>query len=141
MKRFDKTSALMTEINITPFTDVMLVLLIIFMIATPLISQNSIEIKLPEAASKDSGGDLVKPASITVTSEGVVYFENKILTKKELRGGIDALLKKNPGLTVVVAADEACRFQEVVGVIDTLEQAGVKSLNIATKSNEPLISQ
>lgn len=132
MKRRHKTQALMTEINITPFTDVILVLLIIFIIATPLISQNNIQIKLPQASSKDTIEN-TKQAYITITGEGIVYFENKIFTIKELRKRIDSLLSKDPNLKVIVAADQACRFQEVVRVIDVLKEAGVKSLNIATK--------
>ena len=132
MKRRHKTQALMTEINITPFTDVILVLLIIFIIATPLISQNNIQVKLPQASSKDTIEN-TKQAYITITGEGIVYFENKIFTIKELRKRIDSLLSKDPNLKVIVAADQACRFQEVVRVIDVLKEAGVKSLNIATK--------
>ncbi len=135
MRRIHETQNLMAEINITPFTDVILVLLIIFMVATPLISQSYIEVKLPEASSKDAIENS-KLAYITITGEGVVYFENKVLTNKELKQKINALLSKNENLKVVVAADQACRFQEVVRVIDTLKELGVKSLNIATRTNE-----
>ena len=132
MRRTYRTQGLIAEINITPFTDVILVLLIIFMIATPLISQSGIEVKLPQASSKDALGDS-EPVYITITSEGVVYLENKVLTSKELKQKIDVLLNKNANLQVIVAADLACRFQEVVRVIDILKESGVKSLNIATK--------
>lgn len=130
----------MAEINITPFTDVILVLLIIFMIATPLISQNNIRIKLPEAASKDTVEDS-KQVYITITGEGIVYLENKVLTNKELRQRLDALLAKDRDLKATVAADQACRFQEVVRVIDTLKESGVKNVNIATRTDEASISR
>ena len=135
MKRVHQTQPLISEINITPFTDVILVLLIVFMIATPLISQSTIEVKLPEAASKAAVSDQ-KPAYITITGEGIVYFENKILTNKELKTKLLSLLKKDKDLNVVVAADQSCRFQEVVRVIDTLKETGVKSLNIATRTTQ-----
>ena len=135
MRRNYKTQSLMAEINITPFTDVILVLLIIFMITTPLISQSGIEVKLPTATSKDTVEDQ-KPAYITITGEGVVYLENKVFTNKELKKRIGSLLEKDRNLRVIVAADQACRFQEVVRVIDTLKESGVKSLNIATKTKE-----
>ncbi len=122
----------MTEINITPFTDVILVLLIIFMIATPLITQNSISVKLPTALNKDSLED-PKQIAITITGEGIVYLENKIVTNKELKKKIDVLLKKDPSTQVIVSADQACRFQEIVSVIDSLKESGVKNLNIATR--------
>lgn len=134
-RRTHKTSGIIAEINITPFTDVILVLLIIFMVATPLLSQSTIEIKLPEASSKDTVED-PKPLYISITSEGVVYIENKVLTNKELTQKIQTMLEKDQNLKAIVAADQACRFQEVVRVIDTLKELGVKSLNIATKTNE-----
>lgn len=135
MRRTHKTPGIIAEINITPFTDVILVLLIIFMVATPLLSQSTIEIKLPEASSKDTVED-PKPLYISITAEGVVYIENKVLTNKELTQKIQAMLEKDQNLKAIVAADQACRFQEVVRVIDTLKELGVKSLNIATKTNE-----
>lgn len=138
MKRHD-TQTLMSEINITPFTDVILVLLIIFMIATPLMSQSTIAIKLPEALSNDLLAESSKPAYITITAEGVVYYENKVLTTKELKLKMAELLRQDDGLQVVVAADKVCRFQDIVKVIDTLKESGVTSLNIATRNNEPIL--
>ncbi|MBP9854832.1 MAG: biopolymer transporter ExbD [Candidatus Omnitrophica bacterium] len=132
MRRRHETLPLMAEINITPFTDVILVLLVIFIIATPLISQNNIEVKLPEAASNDTM-DEANPAYITITGEGVVYFENKIFTAKELEERINFLAKKDPNMNVILAADQACRFQEVVRVIDLLKESGVTKFNINTK--------
>lgn len=135
MKKLHKNQTLIAEINITPFTDVILVLLIIFIVATPLISQNSIEVKLPKASSKETIPNN-SPAIITITGEGVVYFENKVIITKELRKKIDDSLKKDPNLKVVVAADQACRFQEVMRVIDLLKESGVNSVNIAIKPHE-----
>ncbi len=135
MRKFHKRPVLIAEINITPFTDVILVLLIIFMIATPLIAQKNIEVKLPVAASKDVL-DEPKPVYIKITAEGVVYLNNKLLTSKELKQQMSSLVKKNPNLKVVVAIDQACRFQEIVKVIDVIKELGVKSLNIATRANE-----
>lgn len=134
MKRTYGTQPLMADINITPFTDVILVLLIIFMIATPLISQNSIQVKLPKASSQDVLND-TKPVYVTITGEGVVYIEDKAVNSKELKAKISYLVKKSSDLKVILAADQACRFQEVVRVIDTLKELGVKSVNIATRSN------
>ena len=133
MKRRYGSQALMTEINITPFTDVILVLLIIFMVATPLISQNSIEVKLPRASTQEAIDD-PRQVYITISAEGIVYLNDKIITKKELKQKIDALISNNQALKVIVGADQASRFQEVVGVIDVLKKSGVRNLNIATRT-------
>jgi biopolymer transport protein TolR len=134
MKRRDRPQSLMTEINITPFTDVILVLLIIFIVATPLISQNQIEVKLP-LVSKEEQPALQenKQVFITITGEGVVYFENKVLTTSELKKKIAEMMTKDKDTKFIVAADKSCRFQEVVKVIDILKDAGAQSLNIATR--------
>ncbi len=124
----------MAEINITPFTDVILVLLIIFMIATPLIAQNHIKIKLPEASSKESA-DNDNLAYVTITAEGVVYLNNEVTNSKELKQKMNALIEKDRNLKVSVAADKDCRFQDVVRVIDIVKETGAKSLNISTKSS------
>ena len=137
MRRRYQTPPIVADINITPFTDVILVLLIIFMIATPLLSQNSIEVKLPEAASRDVL-DNPKQVQIVITAEGVVYLDNKVMSNKELKDQLTALLKKDPDLKAVVAADQGCRFQEVVKVMDILRVLGVKGLNLSTKSNQYL---
>ena len=130
-----KHQSLMTEINIIPLTDVILVLLVIFMVATPLISQNRVEIKLPVSASEEAIENS-QQVYITITGEGIIYLENKILTKQELKQRMTALVKKNPDLKVIMAADKSCRFQNVIGVMDTLKEVGVKSLNIATRTDQ-----
>ena len=135
MKRVRKHQSLMTEINIIPLTDVILVLLVIFMVATPLISQNRVEIKLPVSASEEAIENS-QQVYITITGEGIIYLENKILTKQELKQRMTALVKKNPDLKVIMAADKSCRFQNVIGVMDTLKEVGVKSLNIATRTDQ-----
>ena len=135
MKRVRKHHSLMTEINIIPLTDVILVLLMIFMVATPLISQNRVEIKLPVSASEEAIENS-QQVYITITGEEVIYLENKLLTKQELRQRMTALVKKNSDLKVIMAADKSCRFQNVIGVMDILKEVGVKSLNIATRTDQ-----
>ena len=133
MRRIYKTPPVLADINITPFTDVILVLLIIFMIATPLISQNSIDVKLPEASSKDVLED-PKQVHVVITAEGVVYLDNKVMTNKELKEKLRVMLSKEPDLKAVISADQSCRFQEIVRVMDILRELGVKGLNLSTKA-------
>ncbi len=131
MQRIYKPQTLVTDINITPFTDVILVLLIIFMVATPLIAFNRLDIKLPESSRQETISDS-KPVYISISAEGVVYLENKVLNKKDLKENIKAALKENPSVGVVLAADRLCRFKDVVSVMDVLETLGVKNLSVAT---------
>lgn len=125
------------EINITPFTDVILVLLIIFMIATPLISQGNINVKvdLPEASSAKAAASR-GPAFVTITDEGIVYLNEEVVTREELRSRIAQRFKENPELSVIIRSEKLVRFQDVVAVLDILNTLGVKNLDIAAASRK-----
>ncbi len=123
---------LVAEINITPFTDVILVLLVIFMITTPLITQSMIKVKLPQAKSGvpvEAGRQI--QAGITISNEGLIYLEEKLVTRKELREKIALIHEDNPGLSVILRSDRLVQFKNIVGVLDILSELGIKNLNIA----------
>ncbi len=122
----------MAEINITPFTDVILVLLIIFMITTPLIMQSSLKVSLPEAAS---GKPLTntRQINITVTNENAVYLDNKLVTRKELITQVRMAHSNNPDLEVILFSDKMVKFKSIVSILDDLNEIGIRNLNIAAK--------
>jgi len=125
---------LVAEINITPFTDVVLVLLIIFMITTPLIVQSSIKVDIPKApsAKQINSSNLI---DVTITNEGVVYMDGEIVTKQELKDRISLKYKDNASIPVIVNSDRLVRFKDIVGVLDILNAIGVKNINIAAAQN------
>ncbi|MBF0384824.1 MAG: biopolymer transporter ExbD [Candidatus Omnitrophica bacterium] len=132
MKRTKKHEKIVAEINITPFTDVILVLLIIFMITTPLISYSNIKVNLPEVKSKSLNDDIKQTqADITISREGVVYLGGKVVTKKELKERMKTMHKEHSDLIVVVRADKFVRFQSIVEILDPLNEIGITRLNIA----------
>ena len=122
----------MADINITPFTDVILVLLIIFMITTPLILQSNIKVSLPEAAS---GKPLTstRQMNITIANDNSVYIDNKLVTRKELRAQVRMMHRDNPNMEVILFSDKAVRFKNIVSILDDLNEIGIKNLNIAAK--------
>ncbi|MEI8010980.1 MAG: biopolymer transporter ExbD [Candidatus Omnitrophota bacterium] len=137
MKRRPRTRPLVAEINITPFTDVILVLLVIFMLATPLIYQSNIKVKLPDAKSAEPHDvGQVKQAVVSITSEGMVYLDEKVVTLKELKGTILSLKKANPSLNVYLRSDQQTRFRDVVDVLDIMSTLGISSLDIAATKVE-----
>ena len=135
MNRRSRKEKLVAEINITPFTDVILVLLIIFMVATPLISQSSIKVDLPEAESaselKDKG-----PVYISITNENLTYLNDSLVTKKELKEKMIQLHKSNPNLSVVLRSDRQVQFKNIVNVLDILNELGITNLNIAATEQD-----
>ena len=131
MNRSPRKQRLIAEINITPFTDVVLVLLIIFMITTPLIFQSSIRVKLPEAKS-GKATESARQAYITITNEGLVYLDEKPVTKKELREKVSTMLQNNPDLSIVLRSDKLVRFKDIVDILDPLAGLGITRVSIAT---------
>jgi len=131
MIRQSRRQRLVAEINITPFTDVILVLLVIFMIATPLISQTSLKVRLPEAKS----GQPIETAKktqiyISVSEDGEIYLGKDRVTKKELKAQIDNVHKNNPDVSVIIHSDRLTPFKDVVSVLDILNELGVNRLSI-----------
>jgi len=132
MLRRPRKQRLVADINITPFTDVILVLLIIFMVTTPLISQSIIKVDLPKARNgRAEGGTRKDKVDITITSEGLIYLDGKPVVIKELRDALSAFFLNNPDLLVVMRADKSAEFREVVGVIDLITELGITRFNIA----------
>ncbi|MCK9571752.1 MAG: biopolymer transporter ExbD [Candidatus Omnitrophica bacterium] len=124
---------LVAEINITPFTDVILVLLIIFMITTPLILQSNIRVNLPSATSAESANQSSQ-ASITVTNEGLVYLDDQIVSRKTLKPKLQSMFKANPELEVVLFSDRMVRFKDIVGLLDIFNELGIRHMNIAART-------
>jgi biopolymer transport protein TolR len=132
MKGRPRKQRLVTEINITPFTDVILVLLVIFMITTPLVTQVHFKVNLPEAKSglPVEVGRQARVA-ISITNEGLVYLDEKLVTRKELRESVNMMRKDHPDLSVILESDRTVRFKDIVDVLDILTEVGVRNLNIA----------
>ena len=122
------------EINITPFTDVILVLLIIFMVTTPLIIQTSIKVNLPNARSAKAL-EVSNQIDITVSSKSMIYVEGNPITKEALKEKVSELYRNNPSLKVVLLSDKQARFKDIVAVLDIMNELGIKSLNIAAKAD------
>ena len=113
---------LMAEINITPFTDVVLVLLIIFMIATPFIYQSSMMVELPQASMpEEKSQDIV----ITINAQGNVYLNDEAVELDALQQRITSMIKNEPDLSVIVNGDKDVRYNAVIQVMDVLKQSGV----------------
>ena len=123
-----------SEINITPLTDVMLVLLVIFMVTTPLIVVQSFKIKLPKAvtATAEPG----KGAVVAISENGLISLNGKTVPASGLYDALRDEFRKGGDRTVVIKADGATRHSVVVDVLDTAKLAGAVKLSIATEHAE-----
>jgi biopolymer transport protein ExbD len=136
MNQNPRRQKLIAEINITPFTDVILVLLIIFMITTPLLIQSSIKVKLPNAPSATPIKSFRNEVGITLTNENLIYLDNELVSKKDLKEKIDKLRKNNSNLGVILLSDKLVYFKDLVSILDILNELGIKNLNIMAKTEE-----
>jgi len=126
----------MAEINVVPYIDVMLVLLIIFMVAAPLINPGQID--LPEVGVKLDPA--VAPMEVRVRANGNLYFVNRARSNDEERVDRDVLLARvqeaqqaTPGQAVVIAGDRNVRYEEVLLVLDLLQRSQVKRVGLLAR--------
>jgi biopolymer transport protein ExbD len=114
----------MAEINITPFTDVVLVLLIIFMIATPFIYQSSLKVQLPKALkSEETSRDII----ITINARGDVYLEDARVDLETLKYKLTTMVRSKPEASVIINGDKNVKYDSVIQVMDVLTRSGVKN--------------
>jgi biopolymer transport protein TolR len=131
-----KPRKLKNEINVVPYIDVMLVLLVIFMVTAPLVNPGQIE--LPGMGSSVS--PVTSPIEITVRADKSIWFRDRSTTDKEIevvRFEIGRMVKKrqekNANQSVVIAADKTLPYDEVMKVMDTLREANVKRIGLLAK--------
>jgi biopolymer transport protein ExbD len=121
---------IIAEINVTPFVDVVLVLLIIFMVTSAAIVKAAIEVDLPKAAS--GGQALETTLNIVITKEGEVKLNGLDTTDDDIRAFIKSKIDDDPKMQAVIAADKGVPYGRVVRIIDVVKTSGVRSfaLNI-----------
>jgi biopolymer transport protein TolR len=135
MRPIRKKRPVFAEINMVPFTDVVLVLLIIFMVTTPLILQGQIKVKLP---TSDSQSAITQgPLTVTITKKGKIYLEDTSVSLSKLGALLKKELKKRREKTVIINGDMSARHGKVVAVLDLAKAAGAQKLAIATEQAPP----
>ncbi|MBL4776016.1 MAG: protein TolR [Mariprofundus sp.] len=121
----------MGEINVTPLVDVMLVLLIIFMITAPLLTQG-VNVDLPETESSALQQN-IEPLVITIQANGKIYMQKHAIDLKQLVPRIQAMRKQKPGLPVFIRGDAKTPYGRIASVMSSLESAGIKKIGLVTE--------
>jgi len=130
----------MAEINVVPYIDVMLVLLVIFMITAPLLTQG-VKVNLVEADARPVEEDAKRPLVVTVEADGalsITYDDDRSqqVDEQELLQKGTAIIRNNPGIPVLIKGDKAVVYDRVVQAMVILQQAGAPSVGLITQPPE-----
>lgn len=133
-KRFHrKTSTLLTDINVTPFVDVMLVLLIIFMVTAPLL-QSGVAVDLPK---EDTGQlDVRDENVVTLRRDGAIFFNDKRVTQKDLKNRLQSIAETSTNAEVFLRADKLLAYGDVMKIMGLIKKAGISRLGMVTEASE-----
>jgi biopolymer transport protein TolR len=132
-----KRRNLISDINVVPYIDVMLVLLVIFMISAPLMVQG-IQVNLPEASSEALPIQNTEPLIVSIDQDGALFLEtgstkDKPLTLDELNVSISKIIEASPGLQVVIRGDGQVKYEKVMTVMAELQMAGASDIGLISK--------
>ncbi len=130
-RRIRARAGLIAGINITPFTDVVLVLLVIFMIATPLLIRSEIKVNLPRTASADTA--VPRNIVVTIDAAGSVYVDGVRVELGKLAAALAATVARRPGSPVIIMGDSEVRYDLVVQVLEIARASGVGKLSLAVQ--------
>ena len=132
-----KIGAQMAAPNVIPMADIMLVLLIIFMVVTPML-QKSLPVDMARVNNAKEMQDADKDDAIivAVTRDGTIYLKNTKITKEDITGQIKDMLSARLDKTVYVKSDARAKYGDVVAVVDEIRSAGVDQLGLLTEQNQ-----
>ncbi|SLN19875.1 Biopolymer transport protein ExbD [Roseovarius albus] len=126
----------MAEINVTPFVDVMLVLLIIFMVAAPL-SIVGVPVELPKTAASALPGEQEEPLSITIAADGQVMIQTTEVERGELVTRLQGIASERDSTRIYLRADGAVPYAEVMQVMGALNRGGFSDIGLVTDTGGP----
>jgi len=130
----NEEDSIVAEINITPLTDLFLVLLIIFMISSSAMMEGGMPVKLPSAKSSVvSAQNTVKPVYVTVSGDGSVRVDDKAIPSTALEEALKIVLADRIEKTVIIRGDETIDLGKAVQVMDAARAAGAERIAIATQ--------
>ena len=128
---------LLSEINVVPYIDVMLVLLVVFMVAAPLMVQGVL-VNLPETTSELLPRERSDPLIVSIKEDGVFFLEmeatkNEPLNSQMLSEKVSKILSSNPSLQVVVRGDGEVKYQRVMELMSILQSSGAENVGLITQ--------
>ncbi|OGP81345.1 MAG: hypothetical protein A2Y95_10920 [Deltaproteobacteria bacterium RBG_13_65_10] len=121
---------IISEINITPLTDVFLVLLIIFMVTSTALVQQALKVNLPKSGA---GANAPRSVTLTVTPDQKLFLDGKLINRASLPARLHAALSATSDKLVILEGDEKVMLGEAVGLLDVARKAGAEKVAVATR--------
>jgi biopolymer transport protein ExbD len=138
MRRYSQRNTLSTlsEINVTPLLDLAFVLLIIFIITTPLI-ENSVSLTIPSSATANAPVDPLKVQTISIDRAEAIRLNDEVLDSATLTARLTTLRESNPDVAVVIRPDRDLPVQRLITIMDAVQRAQITRVGVATKTDAP----
>ena len=135
MRRYSQRQSLSTlsEINVTPLLDLAFVLLIIFMITTPLL-ENSMNLVIPSSGARNPPINKSQVQTVSIDRAETIRFNNQAIDLATLTAQLIELKAANPDLAIIVRPDRDLPVQKLIGLMDALQRAGITKIGIATRA-------
>jgi biopolymer transport protein ExbD len=135
MRRYSQRQNLSTlsEINVTPLLDLAFVLLIIFMITTPLL-ESSMNLVIPSSDAKNPPINRSQVQTVSIDRADTIRFNNQVLDLAALTTRLTELRAANPDVAIVIRPDRELPVQKLIGLMDAVQRAGITKVGIATKA-------
>ena len=124
------------EINVTPLVDVVLVLLIIFMVITPMLQRGK-DVQLPKATTTDKQKKDTDPIIVSVTTDHQIYIENDAFSEGEIETRLKAKLALTPHKKILLKGDQALAFEDIRKVMNLARKAGAKGIALGVEETKP----
>ncbi len=143
MRRYASRQALqsLTELNVTPLIDLAFVLLIIFMITTPLIEAN-IDLIVPTSVSAEGAVDIKDVQLVAIDRSGIITLNEQPVSVEELKAELVSIRSRQPDAAVVLRADRDLTIQVLTSLMDAVKEAGITKVGLMTRTDEsPAASQ
>ncbi|HHL22515.1 MAG TPA: ExbD/TolR family protein [Aliiroseovarius sp.] len=137
-RRRGKHRRVMSDINVTPFVDVMLVLLIIFMVAAPLLTVG-VPVELPKTAAGALPAVEEEPLTLTLTADGGLVLQKTPIARDELIARLHAIAAERTDDRIFLRADGAVRYQDFAQILGALNAAGFSNIGLVTDGNGPTL--
>jgi biopolymer transport protein TolR len=127
----------MGDINVTPLVDVVLVLLIIFMVVTPMLS-SGVDVKLPKAQNTESTQDVGQNLVVSIRNDGAVFVDTKRSSNETLIEDINTAYRSDPSRSLLIKGDRELQWKQVKEIMDIINDGGMHTMLIAAEKKKAL---